>query len=49
MSRLLDLAVELWNPGLVLPGVVGGISLLLAFFRVPGFLPVGPAGLLLIA
>ena len=29
---MLGLTVELWNPGAVLPGVVGGVSLLLAFF-----------------
>jgi len=45
---LLGLTVELWNPGLVLPGVVGGISLLLAFFAFQ-VLPVDTAGLLLIA
>ena len=28
----LGLIVELWNPGAILPGVVGGICLLLAFF-----------------
>jgi membrane-bound serine protease (ClpP class) len=45
---LLGLTVELWNPGLVLPGVVGGVSLLLAFFAFQ-VLPVDTAGLLLIA
>ena len=29
---MLGLVVELWNPGLVLPGVAGGLCLLLAFF-----------------
>ena len=29
---MLGLIVELWNPGAILPGVVGGICLLLAFF-----------------
>jgi membrane-bound serine protease (ClpP class) len=29
---MLGLVVELWNPGAILPGVVGGICLLLAFF-----------------
>jgi membrane-bound serine protease (ClpP class) len=44
---LLGLTVELWNPGSVLPGVVGGLCLLLAFlaFQV---LPINTAGLLLI-
>jgi membrane-bound serine protease (ClpP class) len=39
---------ELWNPGYVLPGVVGGISLLLALFAFQ-VLPVNYAGLALIA
>lgn len=38
---------ELWNPGYVLPGVVGGISLLLALFAFQ-VLPVSYAGLGLI-
>jgi membrane-bound serine protease (ClpP class) len=29
---ILGLTVELWNPGAILPGVAGGLSLLLAFF-----------------
>src|SRR5215203_3691348 len=29
---MLGLTVELWSPGAILPGVVGGVSLLLAFF-----------------
>ena len=45
---LLGLTVEMWNPGLVLPGVVGGVSLLLAFFAFQ-VLPVNMAGVLLIA
>jgi membrane-bound serine protease (ClpP class) len=45
---LLGLTVEMWNPGLVLPGVVGGVALLLAFFAFQ-VLPVSTAGLLLIA
>jgi membrane-bound serine protease (ClpP class) len=45
---LLGLTVEMWNPGLILPGVVGGVSLLLAFFALQ-VLPVSTAGLLLIA
>ncbi len=43
----IGLAVELWSPGAVLPGVVGGLSLLLAFFAFQ-VLPVNYAGLLLI-
>ncbi len=42
----LGLTIELWNPGAVLPGVVGGLSLLLAFFALQ-VLPVNYAGLLL--
>jgi membrane-bound serine protease (ClpP class) len=44
---VLGLTVELWTPGAVVPGVVGGISLLLAFFALQ-LLPVNYAGLLLI-
>jgi membrane-bound serine protease (ClpP class) len=44
---MLGLVVELWNPGAVFPGVVGGISLLLAFFAFQ-VLPVNAAGVLLI-
>ncbi len=44
----LGLTIELWNPGAVLPGVVGGLCLLLAFFAF-AILPVNYAGLLLIA
>jgi membrane-bound serine protease (ClpP class) len=43
---MLGLTIELWNPGAVLPGVVGGLSLLLAFFALQ-VLPVNYAGLLL--
>ncbi|PYR63178.1 MAG: serine protease, partial [Acidobacteria bacterium] len=43
----LALTIELWSPGAVLPGVVGGVSLLLAFFAFQ-VLPVNFAGLLLI-
>ena len=43
----LGLTIELWNPGAVVPGVVGGVSLLLAFFALQ-ILPVDPTGLLLI-
>jgi membrane-bound serine protease (ClpP class) len=44
---MLGLTIELWNPGAVLPGVAGGICLLLAFFTFQ-VLPVNYAGLLLI-
>jgi membrane-bound serine protease (ClpP class) len=44
---ILGLTVELWNPGAVLPGVVGGLALLLAFFAFQ-IVPVNTAGLLLI-
>jgi membrane-bound serine protease (ClpP class) len=42
----LGLTIELWNPGAILPGVVGGLSLLLAFFALQ-VLPINYAGLLL--
>jgi membrane-bound serine protease (ClpP class) len=42
----LGLTIELWSPGAVLPGVVGGLSLLLAFFALQ-VLPINYAGLLL--
>ena len=44
---ILGLTVEMWNPGLIAPGVAGGISLLLAFFAFQ-IVPVNTAGLLLI-
>lgn len=44
---MLGLTIELWNPGAILPGVVGGVSLLLAFFALQ-VLPVNYAGVLLI-
>jgi membrane-bound serine protease (ClpP class) len=44
---MLGLVVELWNPGAVFPGVVGGICLLLAFFAFQ-VLPVNATGILLI-
>ena len=44
---MLGLTIELWSPGAILPGVVGGVSLLLAFFALQ-LLPVNFAGLLLI-
>lgn len=43
----LGLFVEISNPGLIFPGVVGGICLILAFYSL-GNLPVNTAGLLLI-
>lgn len=43
----LGLTIELWTPGAVLPGVVGGLCLLLAFFAFQ-VLPINYAGLLLI-
>jgi membrane-bound serine protease (ClpP class) len=45
---MLGLTVELWNPGAILPGVAGGLCLLLAFFAFQ-VLPVNTIGLLLIA
>lgn len=44
---MLGLTIELWNPGAVLPGVAGGMCLLLAFFAFQ-ILPVSTTGLLLI-
>ena len=43
----LGLTIELWSPGSILPGVAGGICLLLAFFAFQ-VLPVSYAGVLLI-
>lgn len=43
----LGLTIELWSPGAVLPGVAGGLCLLLAFFAFQ-ILPVNYAGLSLI-
>ena len=43
----LGIMAEIFNPGLIFPGVVGGISLLLAFYSL-GVLPVNYAGILLI-
>ena len=45
---VLGLTVELWNPGAVIPGVVGGLCLLLAFFAFQ-VLPIDTTGLVLIA
>jgi membrane-bound serine protease (ClpP class) len=44
---MLGLTIELWNPGAIVPGVVGGLSLLLAFFALQ-ILPVNTTGLLLV-
>ena len=44
---MLGLMVEIANPGLIFPGIVGGICLLMAFFSL-GVLPVNYAGVLLI-
>jgi membrane-bound serine protease (ClpP class) len=44
---MLGLTVELWNPGSILPGVAGGLCLLLAFFAFQ-VLPLDTTGLLLI-
>jgi membrane-bound serine protease (ClpP class) len=43
---LIGIVVELWNPGLVLPGTVGAISLVVGLFGLQ-VLPVSAAGLLL--
>lgn len=47
MLGMLGLFFELSNPGVILPGVIGGISLILAFFAFQA-LPVNYAGVLLI-
>ena len=44
---MLGITVEIFNPGIIFPGVVGGICLLLSFYSL-GVLPVNYAGLLLI-
>jgi membrane-bound serine protease (ClpP class) len=47
MLGMLGLFFELSNPGAIVPGVIGGISLILAFFAFQS-LPINYAGLLLI-
>src|SRR5688572_23142225 len=44
---MLGLTVELWNPGAILPGVAGGLCLLLAFFAFQ-IVPIDVTGLRLI-
>ncbi|MFC1899258.1 nodulation protein NfeD [Chloroflexota bacterium] len=43
----LGITAEIFNPGLIFPGVIGGISGLLAFYSL-GILPVNYAGILLV-
>lgn len=47
LAGILGIGLELYNPGTILPGVVGAISLILAFFAFQS-LPVTVAGVLLI-
>lgn len=44
---MLGLVVEFWNPGVIVPGVVGAVCLLLAFFAFQ-VLPISLSGVLLI-
>jgi membrane-bound serine protease (ClpP class) len=44
---LIGIVVELWNPGLVFPGTVGGISLIVSLYGLQ-VLPVSWAGLLMV-
>jgi membrane-bound serine protease (ClpP class) len=44
---MIGLTVELWNPGAVLPGVAGALSLLLAFFALQ-VLSINTTGVLLV-
>ncbi len=43
---VLGIVVELWNPGLILPGTVGAVSLIVGLFGLQ-VLPINVAGLLL--
>ena len=43
---VLGIVVELWNPGLILPGTVGAVSLIVGLFGLQ-VLPISVAGLLL--
>ena len=43
---LIGIVVELWNPGLIFPGTVGAISLIVGLYGLQ-VLPVSIAGLLL--
>jgi membrane-bound serine protease (ClpP class) len=45
---MLGITVEIFNPGLIFPGVFGGISAFLAAYSL-GFLPINYAGIALIA
>jgi membrane-bound serine protease (ClpP class) len=45
---ILGITIELWNPGLILPGTVGAIALVIGLFGLQ-VLPVSWAGLLLMA
>ena len=47
MLGMLGLVVEFWNPGATLPGVAGGVCLLLAFFAFQ-VLPISLSGVLLV-
>jgi membrane-bound serine protease (ClpP class) len=47
MLGMVGLLAELYNPGAIFPGVIGGISIILAFFAFQS-LPINYAGLLLI-
>ena len=47
LAGILGIGLELYNPGTILPGVVGGIAIILAFFALQQ-LPVNAAGVLLI-